>query len=649
MAEEITIDLSNPETVKVPQWAKEETQLAIKDLLSGKGPAKGLGKELKDAGKGAKSFDQTLKNAIPGPAKLASSAMDAAGSLLNFGTTVITTMLTTKGSLTDLNKILDASADVIENTLGKIPLLGPVITFFSQKAIELQKQVNIAFENLASNFEGASAAGASFGGNLTAFGNKTLDANVNFGKFNQIVNDNNGAFAALGGTVTQGAERFLRLNKMVTEATDGTVRNFRGLGLTLEDVASLNADILEINSRNYQFQRLSEADQAIAMQNTIANFATLGRLTGKRAEQVAEEIKEATTRGDVAAGLANLDAESLQEYGKLNQVLKQFGPNVEEAGAQLAAGLGTVTGDAATTFGLLGDPARSALERVTDLIRTGADPKQIQSATADLEQALRDATKSEEFRSVAVLGSVSTTANLAADVYSNATNLIANQASSQDRFTDAVNETADALALEDGLTNSILGTKAALEGASLELNENFLKLLTGPKGLGAVIQEVQAQQNKAVSAMEDFINKYLQVDEAQKPLAEKFQNQDSPVLLKKADYQNVGFGRVMGGIPTNVDFSNFMKPMDTSGMSQSEIIGQARGRGEMEKAFKKLGFDPKALINAADTNKSGGLDDSELTKLVETMNALIEGNEHMARHMKKVDKTLIKGLNVRLE
>ena len=65
--------------------------------------------------------------------------------------------------------------------------------------------------------------------------------------------------------------------------------------------------------------------------------------------------------------------------------------------------------------------------------------------------------------------------------------------------------------------------------------------------------------------------------------------------------------------------------------------------------FKKAGFDPKALINAADTNKSGGLDDAELTKLVDTMNALIEGNEHMARHMKKVDKTLIKGLNVRLE
>ena len=78
-------------------------------------------------------------------------------------------------------------------------------------------------------------------------------------------------------------------------------------------------------------------------------------------------------------------------------------------------------------------------------------------------------------------------------------------------------------------------------------------------------------------------------------------------------------------------------------------MGQGYGRGYLEETFKKAGFDPKALINAADTNKSGGLDDAELTKLVDTMNALIEGNEHMARHMKKVDKTLIKGLNVRLE
>ncbi len=87
MAEELTINL-NDEQITVPQWAKEETQKEIAQLLRGSGPAKSLGKDLKKVSEGAKGFDKSLKGAIRGPTKLEPVAIQAAKTLQIFGRTV---------------------------------------------------------------------------------------------------------------------------------------------------------------------------------------------------------------------------------------------------------------------------------------------------------------------------------------------------------------------------------------------------------------------------------------------------------------------------------------------------------------------------------------------------------------------------------
>ena len=470
MAETIEIDLSNPQTVTVPQWAREETQLQIKELLGGKGPAKGFGKDLKEATKGAKGFDKSLKSAIPGPAKFGSMALGAAESLANFGTTILKTSLTTKGALTDLNVVLDAQADLIDQTLGQIPLIGGAISYLNRAAVELTKQVNIIFEELASSFEGASASGASFGGNMTDYATKVLGANVRLDTFQNILRSNADAFAQLGGTVTGGAEKFLRLNRIVTHIErDGEMvaRNFRGLGMTLQDVAELNADILDIQMRDFRFRDLTEREQATIIDKTIMQFATLGRLTGKRADQVAKEVKEAATRGDVAAGLAAISEQGLEQFGRASELLAPFGQNIQEAFAQLSAGIAP-TGDAATALALLGDDVFQQMETLAKMVRSGVTTNEdMNKQSAILEQSLRDNAKAEEFRSIAALGSLGGIPSLAADIYSGSANLIANNISSLERFQIAADETAKALNPEDGLTKEVLNAKASLEGLGL--------------------------------------------------------------------------------------------------------------------------------------------------------------------------------------
>ena len=637
---EITINL-NDEQVTVPSWAKEETQLEIKQLLSGKGPGKSLGKDLDKAGKAVGGFDKSLKSAIPGPTKLAAGALNAAESLLNFGTTIVKTALTTKGSLTDLNAVLDASVDLVEATFGQIPVVGGIITFFAQKTADAQKMVNAAFEELAVNFEQASQSGASFGGNLTEFSTRALDANIRLDTFNSIIANNNETFARLGGTVSDGARRFMELNKMVTETADGTAKNFRGLGLSLQDVAELNADILEINSRNFNFQRLNAPQQAQILESTIARFATLGRLTGKRADQIAEEIKQTTRRGDVAAALATMDDQQRKSFEDLSVVLNQFGPNFAEAGNQILA-IGTATGDAAKVFATTGSDL-GELQDVINLINSGASPEEVRSRIAQLEGNLRETVGSETSLSVARLASVSDTAGTAATAFESAANLIASTADSTDRFKTALDETRDALALDDGLTNAILQQKAELENLGLTVNEKFVKLLTDEDGLKDVILKVQEVQLQFVNMMNDFFKPFFEASEAKaKAAIEAEKKENIAAGFAMIEQEDKGF---LGNILTPM----IEKKLDVTDFMTEEAMATGGPRGRERTANINM---VKNLIaeelGKADVDKSGTLSEAESTALIDSLNKMIEQNDELARIMNKVDKDLINGIDVRM-
>ena len=640
MADDLTITI-NEGDITVPQWAKETTQVEIRNLLSGKGPGKSFGKDLEKAGKAAGGFDKSLKSAIPGPTKMAAGALEAAESLMNFGTTVIQTALTTKGSLTDLNAVIDAGVDVFDATIGQIPILGKVLSFFVGQAAEVQKMVNSAFEDLAVNFEQASKSGASFGGSITDFAAKSLDANMRLDTFNGIIAQNNETFARLGGTVSDGARRFMTLNKLVTESTDGVVTNFRGLGLTLQDVAELNADILEINSRNFAFQRLDAPAQAEIMKTTIARFATLGRLTGKRADQIAEEIKANTMRGDVAASLAGMNDKQRQSFEDLSVMLGQFGPNFAEAGSQMLA-IGTATGDAALAFATTGSDL-GGLSEVVKMIEAGADPDDVRARIAELEGSLRETVGSETSLSVARLASVSTTAGTAASAFESAANLIASTAESTDRFKTAVQETTDALALDDGLTREILGTKAELEGLGLEVNEKFVKLLTGEGGLAKVLEDVQAVQKEFVKMLNDFINPLLEQDEA----AAKAKIEENRQELMTAGQATLSEREVPGYLfgtrmTTDLDTSKLITEAGSPGGSRGQNMEKARNAKLIrETVLEELG--------QADVDKSGSISESESKVLIDSLNTMIEQNEDLKKIMNKVDRDLLKGIGVTFE
>ncbi len=496
MADELTINLNNDD-ITVPQWAKEETMVQIKDLLAGKGVGKdSLAKGLAEGGKAAKGFDKSLKSAIPGPIKMASAAGDAASALLGFGTTVLKTALTTTGNLSDLNAVIDAGVDVFDETIGKIPILGNVLSYFAKQAAEAAKTVNEVFDAVAIPFEDLSKIGAGFNGNLVEFGRRASDAYLELDVLADITNQNAEVFRSFGGTTQQGVDRFINLNKRILESG----MNFRTLGLGLKDVAALNAEILDINSRNRDFRRLSDQEQADAVQNQIMQFAALSKITGKRADQIAEEVKAMTRRGNAAAALAMLDAEATQNYAALQAELAQFGPNVQQAAEDVLT-LGTPIEEAATTLAAAGIDI-GEFANLVEGAKT-MSPEEFGNNIGKATDLVGNALNTEASLQVATLSRVSTAGGLVAEAFEEAAPLLAGlteEGGGLDRFQKALNEIADQMAPEE-TTAKVLEQRDKLERLKFETIEMFLQKVADPGGLNDMIDAMLEFQIDTVDGL----------------------------------------------------------------------------------------------------------------------------------------------------
>lgn len=500
MADELTIKLDDT-SVTVPQWAKEETMQEIKGLLAGKGVGKdSLAKGLAEGGKAAKGFDKSLKSAIPGPMKMASAAGDAASALLGFGTTVLKTALTTTGNLSDLNAVIDAGVDVFDETIGKIPILGNVLSYFAKQAAEAAKTINEVFDAVAIPFEDLSKIGAGFNGNLVEFGRRASDAYLELDVLADITQNNAEVFRSFGGTTQQGVDRFIKLNKQVLESG----MNFRTLGLGLKDVAALNAEILDINSRNRDFRRLSDQEQADAVQTQIMQFAALSKITGKRADQIAEEVKAMTRRGNAAAALATLDAEATQNYAALQAELAQFGPNVQQAAEDVLT-LGTPIEDAATTLAAAGIDI-GEFANLVEGAKT-MSPEEYANNIGKATDLVGNALNTEASLQVATLSRVSNAGGLVAEAFEQAAPLLAGlteEGGGLDRFQKALDEIANQMAPEE-TTAKVLEQRDKMERLKFETIEMFLQKVSEPGGLNDMIDLMLEAQIKFVDGIRELM------------------------------------------------------------------------------------------------------------------------------------------------
>ena len=134
-----------------------------------------------------------------------------------------------------------------------------------------------------------SQVGADFGDSIFGAKLAATQAGVSLETFQQVVTGNAQALALFAGGASEGAKRFANISGMIQKNFGP---QFSKLGLTMEETAEYTADYLELQTRLGRSQRMTDAQLSAGVANTVLEIDKLARVTGKRRDQIMEEMKD---------------------------------------------------------------------------------------------------------------------------------------------------------------------------------------------------------------------------------------------------------------------------------------------------------------------------------------------------------------------
>ena len=170
----------------------------------------------------------------------------------------------------------------ITGAISAIPIVGPVVGGV------LQLLVGVVDSNIAT-FREMSQVGADFGDSIFGAKLAATQAGVSLETFQQVVTGNAQALALFAGGASEGAKRFANISGMIQKNFGP---QFSKLGLTMEETAEYTADYLELQTRLGRSQRMTDAQLSAGVANTVLEIDKLARVTGKRRDQIMEEMKD---------------------------------------------------------------------------------------------------------------------------------------------------------------------------------------------------------------------------------------------------------------------------------------------------------------------------------------------------------------------
>jgi hypothetical protein len=135
------------------------------------------------------------------------------------------------------------------------------------------------------------ASGASLGGGLFGAAKQAARAQIEIGEFSNIVKKTSQTFATAPGGIDAGIEKFVSAQEKLMNGD--WQKSLSGLGYTAEDTANMLAGVITSQGR---LDKQNAANSSTLAQFTIEyakELDTLSKVTGKRREQIDEEVKKA--------------------------------------------------------------------------------------------------------------------------------------------------------------------------------------------------------------------------------------------------------------------------------------------------------------------------------------------------------------------
>jgi len=177
------------------------------------------------------------------------------------------------------------------------------------------------FERWNKTLQGLTGTGATFNNSIIQMMNASANTYMSLDQFAAFVNKNSRTFVALGNTVTQGAEAFSGYSEAVLKASGPARKTLIQMGYTIPQINQQLADFLENNYRGTTQDRVDKTKLADSFVDYQIYVHKLTSLTGKRADQLQEEMKAVQDDTAFKLRLSTLEED---EKIKVNKALANY-------------------------------------------------------------------------------------------------------------------------------------------------------------------------------------------------------------------------------------------------------------------------------------------------------------------------------------
>lgn len=273
--------------------------------------AKGKGTDAKKAKEQAKKYHDELKNGIEiikdekKARKENNEAIDDATSRLNaFAKSSIGLLVTgfsaVTGSLYNFGEELVIGGNRLSDFAQHVPLVGQYLSILTG-----------IVDDSVDTFRELSQVGATFAGGLTEFRRLAGEASMPLDEFRRLVQENSESLKLFGTDTAMGARNFAAMSN---EFRRGVGKELLNLGFTSSELNNTLLDFAEIQAMIFGAER---AQSMITTQNA-GEFAhqlqRLSAITGKRRDQIAEEMMQTMSDARARMAIASMDVDARKRF-----------------------------------------------------------------------------------------------------------------------------------------------------------------------------------------------------------------------------------------------------------------------------------------------------------------------------------------------
>ena len=309
-------------------------------------------KHVKDNTTAQKENTKETKKTTKTIKKLGQASMNAIGGLLG----------SVAGGFTGLAKEFVNGGNNLQDFAQHIPIVGGLLGGFAGY-----------IDNTVSTFRTLSSTGAAFGNDMLETRRSAAQMGLSLDEFAGLITNNAGNLAALGGSVTLGAERFKKMNDNIKKSGDFAA--LKSMGFTVEEVNEGMGDYIDLQRRMGTLQGKSTAELATGSADYLRQIDLLAKVTGKTREEAEKALREQAADAAIR-GMMNQFKEGSQELKNFQLslgIIEEMGGATGAAMKDLLDGMpsGPETAQFLNMMGDAGPAMQDALKQIGD----GADPQ----------------------------------------------------------------------------------------------------------------------------------------------------------------------------------------------------------------------------------------------------------------------------------